>query len=236
MTKSRTGSVTGLDGFSPDEEPDDVRRKRAVLYLRVSTPSQVKTDYNPEGISLPAQREACAFKCGSLNAEVVREFVEPGRSATTVEHRPVFQEMMAWIKEHKDVEYVIVYNFNRIFRNSIDAHMTKRDLTKNGARVVSAIVDLGEGPEGAMVESILHAVDQYQSQASGADISYKMAAKARNGGTLGLAPLGYRNARDLPRAGTSGSWSSTRSGRSSSAWRLSCTPVGTTRSTVCRRS
>src|SRR5437762_3048641 len=34
----------------------------AVLYLRVSTPSQVKTDYDPEGISIPAQREACMRK------------------------------------------------------------------------------------------------------------------------------------------------------------------------------
>jgi hypothetical protein len=30
----------------------------AVLYLRVSSEGQVNTDYNPEGISLPAQRKA----------------------------------------------------------------------------------------------------------------------------------------------------------------------------------
>ena len=38
-----------------------------------------------------------------------------------------------------------------------------------------------------MVETILSAVDEYQSAASGADISYKMSAKAKNGGTLGRA-------------------------------------------------
>ena len=52
--------------------------KRAAIYLRVSTPSQVNTDYNPEGISLPAQRERCELKCAQLGAEIVREFVEPG--------------------------------------------------------------------------------------------------------------------------------------------------------------
>ena len=36
--------------------------KRAVFYLRVSTTSQVKTDYDPEGISIPAQRAACQRK------------------------------------------------------------------------------------------------------------------------------------------------------------------------------
>ena len=92
--------------------------KRAVIYLRVSTPSQVNTDYNPEGISFPAQRERCELKCGQLGAEVVREFVEPGRTATSIDKRPVFQEMMAWVKDQGDIDYIVVYHFNRMFRNS----------------------------------------------------------------------------------------------------------------------
>jgi site-specific DNA recombinase len=171
--------------------------KRAVLYLRVSTPSQVKTDYNPEGISLPAQRDACTLKSGALGADIVREFVEPGRTATNIEKRPVFQEMLAWVKAEKNVDYIIVYQFSRIFRNSIDAAITKKELGKYGTRVVSTAMDLGEGPESAMVETILHAVDQYRSEADGADIAYKMGAKARNGGTVSRAPLGYLNARDM---------------------------------------
>jgi site-specific DNA recombinase len=170
--------------------------KRAVIYLRVSTPSQVNTDYNPEGISLPAQRERCELKCSQLGAEVVREFVEPGRTATSIDKRPVFQEMLAWLKHHRDIDFIVVYHFNSLLRNSIDSALTKRDLNKLGTRVVSTIVDLGEGPESAMVETILSAVDEYQSAANGADISYKMGAKARSGGTLGRARLGYVNARD----------------------------------------
>ena len=181
------------DPLAHDREDSVVATKRAVLYLRVSTPSQVNTDYNPEGISLPAQREACEPKASALDAEIIREFVEPGRSAATIDKRPVFQEMLAWIKEQGDIDYVIVYHFNRIFRNSIDAALTKRDLRKLGVRVVSTILDLGDGPEGDMVETILNAVDEYRSRADGADISYKMGAKARNGGTLGRAPLGYLN-------------------------------------------
>ena len=74
-------------------------RKRAWLYLRVSTPSQVHTDYNPEGISIPAQREACRRKAAELGAAVFEEFVEPGRTATSIDKRPVFQEMLARIKD-----------------------------------------------------------------------------------------------------------------------------------------
>ncbi|MFB9300175.1 recombinase family protein [Kibdelosporangium philippinense] len=171
-------------------------RKRAVLYLRVSTMGQVLTDYDPEGNSIPAQRTAGRRKADSLGADVVREFVEPGRSATNIEKRPKFQEMIAWVKTQKDIDYVIVYHFNRVFRNSVDAGMTKRDLKKVGTRVVSTILDMGESPESAMVEAIIHAVDQYQSEASGADIKYKMSQKAKNGGTIGPTPLGYLNVRE----------------------------------------
>lgn len=171
-------------------------RKRAVLYLRVSTPGQVHTDYDPEGISIPAQREAGRRKADSLDADIVREFVEPGRTATSIDKRPTFQEMVAWAKQQKDIDYVIVYHFNRVFRNSVDAGMIKRDLKKVGTRVVSTVLDMGDNPEASMVEAIIHAVDQYQSEASGADIRYKMGQKIKNGGTVGQAKLGYLNVRE----------------------------------------
>ena len=56
--------------------------KTAVLYLRVSTTAQVETDYDPEGISIPAQRAACRRKAEQMGVMVVDEYVEPGRSAT----------------------------------------------------------------------------------------------------------------------------------------------------------
>ncbi|ONH58049.1 hypothetical protein CcI49_24360 [Frankia sp. CcI49] len=38
-------------------------------------------------------------------------------------------------------------------------------------------------------------INQYQSAASGKDIAYEMAQKASNGGTPGLAQIGYLNVR-----------------------------------------
>jgi site-specific DNA recombinase len=175
----------------------DKRPKLAVLYLRVSTLGQVNTDYDPEGNSIPAQRKAGRQKAAALGAKVVEEFVEPGKTATSIHKRPEFQKMMAWVKDHADsIDYIIVYHFNRIFRNSIDAAITKRELSKYGVRVVSTILDLGETPESSLVESIIHAVDQYQSEASGADIAYKMSQKVERGGSIGRAKLGYRNVRE----------------------------------------
>ena len=88
------------------------RRKRAVAYLRVSTPGQVNTDYDPEGLSIPSQRVAVDQKANQLQADIVREFVEPGKTATSIDKRSAFPEMLAWVKAQGDIDYIIVYHFN----------------------------------------------------------------------------------------------------------------------------
>ena len=45
--------------------------KAAVLHRRVSTVSQVQTDYDPEGISIPAQRVACQRMASQMGLTVV---------------------------------------------------------------------------------------------------------------------------------------------------------------------
>ena len=172
-------------------------RKRAVLYLRVSTVGQVNTDYDPEGISLPAQRTACQRRAIELDADVVAEYVEPGRSATTVDGRKEFQKMMARVKAERDVDYVIVYARSRMFRNSVDAAITKRDLRKAGAFIVSVMDYTEDTAIGDLVATVLDGVNEYQSKASGADISYKMGQKVARGGSIGRAPLGYLNVREM---------------------------------------
>ncbi len=176
--------------------PPQTQRKRAVLYLRVSTRGQVDTDYDPEGISLPAQREAGKRRAAELGADIVDEYVEPGRSATTVEGRPRFQEMMARIKAERDIDYVIVYARSRMHRNGIDAAITKRDLKAAGAVLVSIMDYTEDNAVGNLVASVIDAVNEYQSQASGADISYKMAQKVTHGGSVGRASVGYLNVRE----------------------------------------
>ena len=176
-------------------EHERQERKRAVLYLRVSTKGQVETDYDPEGISLPAQRAACTKRALELGADVVDEYVEPGRSATTVAGRPEFRKLMARIKAERDVDYVIVYNRARLHRNSIDAAITKKDLRAAGAVLISVMDYTEDTAVGDLVATVLDAVNEYQSRASGADISYKMAQKVIRGGSVGRAPIGYLNVR-----------------------------------------
>jgi DNA invertase Pin-like site-specific DNA recombinase len=168
----------------------------AVLYLRVSTPSQVKTDYDPEGISIPAQREACLRKASQLGVQVLDEYIEPGRTATSMDKRPAFQAMLERIRTQRDVNYVIVYKLSRMNRNRLDDAFVLTRLRKYKATLVSATESIDATPVGQLMHGILAAFNEYRSAEDGADIRYKMGEKAKRGGTLGRAPLGYANVRE----------------------------------------
>ncbi|CAG6393146.1 conserved hypothetical protein [Actinacidiphila cocklensis] len=179
------------------DQPNHAPRKRALTYLRVSSAGQVDTDYDPEGISLPAQRAAVQRRAAELDAEIVGEYVEPGRSATSTDKRPKFQEMMARLKSEHDIGYIIVYARSRLHRNSIDAAITKRELREAGAVLVSVMDHTEDSAIGDLVGTVLDGVNEYQSRASGADIAYKMGQKIKHGGSVGIAPIGYLNVREM---------------------------------------
>ncbi len=164
-------------------------------YLRVSSTGQVETEYNPEGISLPAQREACIARERDLGSVNAAEFIEPGASAKTIEHRPAFQEMLAYLGEHPTVRYVIVYALSRFARNRYDDAVTMMALKQMGVQLVSATEkNLDDSPAGRMMHGMLAVFNEYQVEQSGADIKYKMGQKViKYGGTLGQAKIGYSN-------------------------------------------
>lgn len=173
----------------PSTEPGT----RAVIYLRVSSAGQVKTDYDPEGISIPAQRVACQRKAEQLGLTIIDEYIEPGRSGTEMTKRVAFQQMLARVRTARDIDYVIVYKLSRMARNRLDDAIVMADLRKRGVTLISATESIDDSPVGQLMHGILATFNEYQSRESGADISYKMGQKAKNGGTLGRARLGYLN-------------------------------------------
>ena len=188
-----TSSPTTISPTATSPISPNASAGRAVLYLRVSTPGQVHTDYDPEGISLPAQRKACEHKAEQLGLTVVGEYVEAGVSGRGTEHRMEFQKMLARIKNEKDVDYVIVHKLSRLARNRIDEALVMDQFNRRNVTLVSATEPIDNTPEGQFMQGILSAMAQFRSQQDGEDIAYKMGEKAKNGGTIGKAPLGYKN-------------------------------------------
>jgi site-specific DNA recombinase len=198
-TKPARTSITGLEHLMDDPEKARaaVRLPAAVLYLRVSTARQTHTamDVDEDGNSIATQREHTLKKAASLKAVVVREFVEPGASARSIDKRPVFNEMLRFLDEHLEVTHVIAYQRSRMFRSVADSAIVESALAEKGIEIISAKEDYGKGPDGLIMKTITDAFNQWQSQKNGEDISLKMAHKVEQGGTVGKAKLGYLNVR-----------------------------------------
>ncbi len=170
------------------------RRKRAVIYLRVSTAKQVHRDDDPDGYSLPAQREACDRKAESLDAEVVAVFVDRGESAKTADRRE-FQKMLAFVKQQGDIDYVILDKVDRFARNRRDDANIMFELKTVGTSLISVKENIDETPGGQLLHAIMAGIAEFYSRNLATEALKGMTQKAKVGGTPGRAPVGYLNTR-----------------------------------------
>jgi site-specific DNA recombinase len=168
--------------------------KRAVIYLRVSTSAQADTDLDPQGYSLPAQREACSRKAAELGADVVREFVDRGESARSAD-RPALQELLSWVEAEGDVDYCIVHKVDRWARNRHDDVLMDLALRAAATQLVSATESIDETPSGMLVRGIMASIAEFYSRNLATEAMKGMHQKAKVGGTPGKAPIGYLNIR-----------------------------------------
>jgi site-specific DNA recombinase len=166
--------------------------KRAVIYIRVSTKQQAVRDGNPEGYSLPTQRQACTFKAGQLGADVVEEYVDKD-SGTAVSKRPAMQRLIERARTQQDVDYVIVHKLDRFARNRYDDAMVTARLQAAGARLVSCVESIDDTAGGQLVQGMMAVVNEFHSRNMGDEIKRKTLQKIMEGGTHGNAPLGYKN-------------------------------------------
>lgn len=82
-------------------------KKQGVLYTRVSSDPQEE-----QGFSMPAQEKYGREFAAKENIQIVEVFSE---SHTAKEAgRPEFNNMLKYLKKHKDVEHVIVEQTNRL--------------------------------------------------------------------------------------------------------------------------
>jgi len=172
---------------------NDTALPRAVLYLRVSTKEQAERDGDPEGYSIPAQREAGKRKAAALGAVVDEQFVDRGESAKTAD-RPELQRMLAYVKKNQ-IDYVIVHKVDRLARNRADDVEITLAIRAAGATLISCTENIDETPSGLLLHGIMSSIAEFYSRNLANEVMKGLVQKAKNGGTPGKAPLGYRNVR-----------------------------------------
>ncbi|MBI4968123.1 MAG: recombinase family protein [Rhodospirillales bacterium] len=162
--------------------------RRAALYLRVSTARQAEKD-----LSIPDQRRQLEAYCRNKGWEIVRDFVEPGASATD-DKRPAFQEMIeAACSPERPFDLILVHSFSRFFRDAFQLEFYIRRLMKCGVAVVSITQETGDDPMSDLIRRIVALFDEYQSKENAKHTLRAMRENARQGFWNGARPpYGYR--------------------------------------------
>ena len=172
--------------------------KFAVSYLRVSTRGQAERGGGAdEGFSIPAQRESNKRKALSMGAMVGKEFVDRGASAKSADC-PELQKMLQYVKENADrVDYVIVHKVDRFARNRGDDIDIMRVLNECSVQLVFASESIDNTPSRMLLHGIMSAIAEFYSQNLATEVKKGMGEKIKNGGTVGRAPIGYKNVRSV---------------------------------------
>src|SRR5579862_9642469 len=173
-----------------DQEP--AGPKQAVLYLRVSTTEQARRGGEAEGFSIPVQRDTARARAEMLGAMVVEEFIDAGKSATTM-NRDGLKSLLEYVEAERPT-YVIVYKLDRLSRNLANGIAIRRAISTAGSQLISCSEPVDDSsPMGVMVLNMMDNWNEYYSNNLGEEMKGKLIAKIRSGGTIGKAPIGYLN-------------------------------------------
>lgn len=157
--------------------------KTAYVYARFSSDNQREE-------SIDAQLRACREYCSRQGIEILQEYRDEAKSATT-DKRPGFQAMFQDLR--RGVDYIIVHKLDRFSRDRYDAAYYRRLIKKAGAKLVSVTEPLDESPESIILESMLTGMAEYYSRNLAREVMKGLMETAYQCKHTGGAPLyGYK--------------------------------------------
>lgn len=168
---SRADTAATIDG-----------KAQAVAMYRVSTLSQANTSKDDDGFSIQAQREYSERKADEINVVIVKEFIDRGKSARTAD-RPGLQDMLKYIADDPDIQYVIVHKLDRLARNRADDVALNLFFAKHGVRLVSATENIDDSPSGKLVHGIMSDIAEWYSANLSEEAKKGLRKKVEFGGT-----------------------------------------------------
>jgi DNA invertase Pin-like site-specific DNA recombinase len=131
----------------------------------------------------------------TVSVAIDAEFVDAGESARST-RRSDLQKLLRYIEEHP-VQYVIVHKIDRLARNRADDVEITLAIQKAGATLVSCTENIDQTPSGRLLHGIMSDIAEFYSANLAHEVIKGLQQKARSGGTVGKASLGYVNARSL---------------------------------------
>lgn len=159
----------------------------AVIYARYSSSNQREE-------SIAGQLRDCHAFAERNGYRVIKEYTDSAMTATS-DRRPSFQRMVADSKK-KTFEVVIVWKLDRFARDRYDAAIYRKKLKDNGVRLISAMENITDSPEGIILEGMLEAMAEYYSRNLAENVKRGTYDSALEKKVIGTLPLGYRKGED----------------------------------------
>lgn len=158
--------------------------KTGVIYARYSSDRQTEQ-------SIEGQLSVCNEYAERNGILVVDTYIDRAMTGTN-DKRLAFQKMLK-DSNKKAWDYVIVYKIDRFGRNKYELAVNKHTLKLNGVKVLSAMENIPDTPEGIILEGLLESMAEYYS----AELSQKIRRgnnESRKKGqvTGGVLPYGYK--------------------------------------------
>ena len=157
--------------------------KKGVIYARYSSERQNEQ-------SIAGQVDVCREWAKNNDINIIEIYHDQALTGRT-DKRPDFQRMIKDAKRGK-FDYIIVYKLDRFARNRYDSAIYKSQLKKYNVRILSAMENIADGPEGIILESVLEGMAEYYSANLSQNVLRGMHQRAELGKYMGgTVPLGY---------------------------------------------
>ncbi len=164
---------------------------KVAFYARVSSDQQAEKNN-----SIPSQLRLLHEYALKHNMEVVKEYVDEGESASSI-NRPAFLQMIAETKKKfPPFQAILVWKLSRFARNRQDSILYKSMLKKRGIEVISISEPIDDTPQGQLMEGMIEVIDEFYSAVLAQETLRGMVENARKGYRNGGFPIyGYKNVR-----------------------------------------
>ncbi len=158
--------------------------KTAVIYARYSSDNQTEQ-------SIEGQLRVCEEFAQRNDILILNTYIDRAMTGTN-DNRPAFQQMIK-DSSKKEWEYVLVYKIDRFSRNKYETAKNKKILKDNGVKLLSAMENIPDTPEGIILESLLEGMAEYYSAELAQKVKRGMHETRLKGYfTGGTLPYGYK--------------------------------------------
>ncbi|AXG69581.1 hypothetical protein KORDIASMS9_01804 [Kordia sp. SMS9] len=178
-----------FQSFGKRSNKSVINNNKAVIYTRVSSGKQ------KENTSLETQREYCTLYAERAKFEISGYFGGTNESAKN-DDRKEYQKMLTFVLQKK-VSNIIVYSIDRFSRAGSSAITTVEKLKEKGINVISVTQPMDtETSTGTFFQNLNLLFSKYDNDQRKEKTTAGMKQRLLQGYYIGVAPLGYTNARD----------------------------------------